>query len=317
MSMWNFGMTKMKAIAISCLLTLAAAFSTPAEACSICRCGDPTFNALGHEGVAQTGLRLALDWDQVEKTQGPADARDSIHEERMTLLVAYGLSETVGLFARVPYSQRDLTETEDGEREKSHGSGLADPEIYGQVRLWSSQFEGDVGVRSQLFAVGGVKTDWGQNDLSRDGERLDEHVQPGTGSTDWFAGLFGSYQINPHSALFYSGQYRHTGRNDAGYQYGRIALLNLAYEHKLGLRWDGVLETNYRHAGRDEVDFSGAQDPDTGGSMMYITPRLLFDAGGGWVVRLSSQIPLSQGGLNGEQHEDPVFNIGITKLLQH
>src|SRR5215813_14893880 len=141
-------MPDMKAIPVSCLLTLAAAFSGPAEACSICRCGDPTFNALGHEGVAQTGLRLALDWDEVKKTQGPADDRDSIRERRTTLLVAYGVSETVGLFARVPYSERDLTETEAGEKESAHGSGLADPEIYGQVRLWSSQFEGDVGVRS-------------------------------------------------------------------------------------------------------------------------------------------------------------------------
>jgi len=308
-------MYDMKTRLTSCLMAFAVV-ATPAWGCSICRCGDPTFNALGHEGVAQTGFRLALDWDQLEKTQGPPDERDAIRETRTTLLVAYGVSDTVGLFARVPYSERDPTETEAGERETSHGSGLADPEFYGQVRLWSSQFEGDVGVRSQLFAVAGVKTDWGQNDLSRNGERLDEHVQPGTGSTDWFAGLFGSYQINPRSALFYSGQYRHTGRNDAGYQYGRIGLLNLAYEHKLGLRWDGVLEANYRHAGRDEIDFSGTNDPDTGGTMLYITPRVLFDVGAGWVLRISSQLPLSQSGLNGEQHEDPVYNIGITKLLQ-
>jgi hypothetical protein len=57
-------------------------------ACSICRCGDPTFNALGKDGVAQSGLRVALDWDQVEKTQGPADERDSLREQRETLLMA-------------------------------------------------------------------------------------------------------------------------------------------------------------------------------------------------------------------------------------
>ena len=93
---------------------LAAAVSSPALACSICRCGDPTFNALGHEGVAQTGLRLALDWDEVEKTQGAADERESIRERRTTLLAAYGLSERIGLYVRIPYSERDLTETEDG-----------------------------------------------------------------------------------------------------------------------------------------------------------------------------------------------------------
>ena len=288
--------------------------SQSALACSICRCGDPTFNALGMEGVAQPGFRVAFDWDQVEKTQGPADELDSLREQRETLLLAYGLNDRFDLFARIPFSQRDLTESEDGELEKSSASGLADPEIYAQARLWSSRFEGDVGMRSSIYLVFGVKTPWGENDAARDGERLDEHVQPGTGSTDWFAGLSGSYQVNPRSAVFASVQYRHTGRNDFGYQYGRVQLLNLAYEHKIGARWDGVVEANYRHAGHDEIDASGELDPDTGGAIVYLTPRLLFDAGHGWVIRASVQVPLSQSGLNGEQHEKAVFNLGLTYL---
>ena len=289
--------------------------AAPVWACSICRCGDPTFNALGKEGVAQTGFRVALDWDQVEKTQGPPEARDSLRERRTTLLGAYGINDRFDVFVRVPFSQRDLTEVANGESEQSHASGLADPEIYAQARLWSSPFEGDVGMRSSVYAVFGVKSDWGVNDAARDGERLDEHVQPGTGSTDWFAGLSGSYQINPKSALFASAQYRHTGRNDVGYQYGRVNLLNLAYERKLSSRWDAVLEANYRHAGRDQTDTSGVTDPDTGGSIFYLTPRILFDAGGGWVLRASAQIPLGQSGLYGEQHEKAVVNLGITRLF--
>jgi hypothetical protein len=290
---------------------LSALLAAPSFACSICRCGDPTFNALGKEGVAQSGLRLALDWDEVAKTQGPPDERESIREQRMTLLAAYGIGEHFDVFARLPYSQRRLEEG--GEAARS--SGWADPEFYAQARLWSSGFEGDVGVRSSIYVVAGVKTAWGQNDLARDGERLDEHLQPGTGSTDWFGGLSGFYQVDTRSALFASAQYRHTGRNDAGYQYGRVSLFNLAYEHKLGARWDGVLEANYRHAGRDELDHSGTSDPDTGGSMFYLTPRLLFDAGSGWVLRLSAQLPASQSGLNGAQHEQAVYNLGVTHLF--
>ena len=297
-------------------IAFGAAIAAPAAACSICRCGDPTFNALGKEGVSQTGLRIALDWDEVEKTQGaPEETFDSIRERRMTLLLAYGLSEKLNLFARLPYSERDLTETSEGESEHSSHSGLADPEIYGQARLWASTFEGSVGIRSSIFAVFGVKTDWGENDASRDGVRLDEHVQPGTGSTDWFGGLSGSYQVDPHSALFSSVQYRHTGRNDFGYRYGNVTLLNVAYEHKLGQRWDAVVEANYRYAERDETDASGTIDPDTGGSIVYITPRLLFDVGGGWVLRASAQLPLSDSHLNGHQDEKAVLNFGVTYLM--
>ena len=305
----------MKLLSVATGVTAGLLMANTAFACSICRCGDPTFNALGKEGVAQSGLRLAFDWDQVEKTQGPADERDSLREQRETLLLAYGLNDRFDVFARVPYSQRRLTEAEGGETESTTTSGLADPEIYAQARLWSSRFEGDVGMRSSIYFVFGVKTDWGVNDASRDGERLDEHVQPGTGSTDWFGGLSGSYQVNPKSAIFMSAQYRNTGRNDFGYRYGRVSLFNLAYEHKLGGRWDAVLEANYRHAGFDELDAQGETDPDTGGSITYLTPRLLFDAGHGWVARASAQIPLSQSGLHGEQHEKAVFNIGLTYLF--
>jgi hypothetical protein len=45
-----------------------ATLASPAWGCSICRCGDPTFIALGKVGIAQTGWRFALDWDEIRKT---------------------------------------------------------------------------------------------------------------------------------------------------------------------------------------------------------------------------------------------------------
>jgi hypothetical protein len=294
---------------------LAMAMTSHALACSICRCGDPTFNALGSDGVAQTGFRAALDWDQVKKTQGnPSIESESLTEQRTTLLLAYGISDRLGLFLRLPYSDRSMDSAGENGAEHVHASGLADPEISGQVRLWSSPFEGDVGARTNVFAVAGVKTPWGENNVSRNGERLDEHVQPGTGSTDVFAGLAGSYQLNPRSALFASVQYRSTGRNAAGYRYGDIFLANAAYEHKIGIRWDAVLAGNYRNAGRDETDRLGTLDPDTGGTMFFVAPQLLFDAGHGWVLRASAQVPVTQSGLNGYQEEKTVWNLGITLL---
>ena len=307
----------MKLPMTACAAATAAMLAAPAWACSICRCGDPTFNALGKDGVAQTGVRLALDWDQVKKTQGdPVEEFESLRERRTTLLLAYGLSDRFGVFARLPYSERELTGTANGESERTRVTGLADPEISGQAQVWSSGFDGAVGTRASRFAVLGVKTAWGEDNVSRDGARLDEHVQPGTGSTDWFGGLSGSYQIDPRSAVFVSGQYRVTGRNDVGYRYGRVTLLNVAYEHKVSARWDAVLEANYRHAGLDQTDSSGVTDADTGGSITYITPRVLFDAGGGWVLRASGQIPLTQSGLNGKQREQTVVNVGVTHLFR-
>jgi len=83
---------------------MGTGLATSAQACSICRCGDPTFNALGKEGIAQTGLRLALDWDEVEKSQGlKGEDYSDVREQRTTLLVAYGFSDRFSVYARVPY----------------------------------------------------------------------------------------------------------------------------------------------------------------------------------------------------------------------
>jgi hypothetical protein len=309
-------MGAMRSYGLLAAALFALAHPEGALACSICRCGDPTFNALGKDGIALPGLKLALDWDELGKSSGSRDDEFSeVLEHRTTMLVAWNPSERFGFFLRVPYATRDLVEIEDGETEHAHASGLADPEFSAQARLWSSRFEGDVGTRASLFAVAGVKTDWGDNDVRRDGERLDEHVQPGTGSTDWFVGLSGFYQVDRRSAIFSSVQYRSTGRNDFGYRYGNATLFNVAYEHKLGGRWDAVIEANFRDAGTDEIDATGTRDPDTGGSVVYATPRLLFDAGHGWVLRASAQIPLSQSGLHGVQHEQTVWNAGVTRLF--
>jgi hypothetical protein len=299
--------------AVVSLLTPAVSYG-----CSICRCGDATFNALGKDGYAAHGFRLALDWERFEKDEGdPADEVESQVENRFTALVSYGFSERLTLFARVPYSVRNLTSTSgDEEPAKTHTSGFSDPEVYGQVRLWGSVFSGGLGRRSSLSLNAGVKTPWGRNNLEQDGERLDEHAQSGTGSTDVFGSLALLHLVNKESAIFASTGYRHTGENDFGYRYGSTFLANVAYEHKLGSALDGVVELNFRSARKDRIDPDGTLSDDTGGSLLYVTPRLLANVGGGVVLRAAAQIPLVRD-LNGFQKERAVVNVGLTYLFSH
>ena len=89
----------------------AAAVFLPAlaEPCSICRCGDATFNALGKDGYAAQGWRLAADWERFDKEEGdPAEESEAQVENRFTALVSYGLRERFTLLARLPVSVRDL-----------------------------------------------------------------------------------------------------------------------------------------------------------------------------------------------------------------
>jgi hypothetical protein len=304
------------------LASVVAAFlvgvASPGHACSICRCGDPTFNALGKQGFQGKGLRLALDWERFDKEEGdPAEESEAQVENRYTLLASYGFSDRFSLTARVPASWRRLTTAEPGsDTAVVETSGLSDPEIYGQVRLWASPMRLGLGRRDAVSVVAGVKTPWGENDVTSGGERVDEHAQPGTGSTDVLGSLVLLHLIDDRSALFLSGGYRHTGENDYGYRYGSSFTANAAYEHKLGSRLDGVVELNFRHAKEDAVDAEGTLDGNTGGSLLYVTPRLLVRLGRGLVLRAGAQLPVLKH-LNGYQTEKAVANVGLTYVFAH
>ena len=165
-----------------------------------------------------------------------------------------------------------------------------------------------------MSLVGGVKTAWGKNDLAPGGIRLDEHLQSGTGATDVFGGLSMVAFIDINSSIFASAQYRRTGTNDFGYRYGNATLVNAAYEHKLGNAVDVVAELNYRHAQQDRVNEAGDVDPNTGGDILYLTPRAVIDLGRGLAGRAAIQIPLVRA-LYGEQTERLVVSLGLTYLF--
>ena len=97
-----------------CALGLLAGVR-PAAACSICRCGDPTFNSLGSDIYDAGRFRLALDWERFDKDQGAADARESVLENRVTTAMSYTFSDRFTAVARVPYSSRSLHSTGGGD----------------------------------------------------------------------------------------------------------------------------------------------------------------------------------------------------------
>ena len=295
------------------VLVVALLFPSPAAPCSICRCGDPTFNALGKDGYAVPGWRLALDWERFDKQEGPPeDEAEELVENRVTALASYGLSDRFTIYARVPVSFRRFSELAGGATVAHFRTkGLSDPEVYGQLRLWGSPLS-NLGRRTSLSLLAGVKSGLGNNEYKREGERVDEHAQPGTGSTDLFGSLALLHLLDKRSAVFASAQYRHTGENDFDYRYGRIVLLNLAYERKLGARLDSVVELNYRFAGKDRA--GQEEGPNTGGSILYLTPRLLVDLGGRVVLRAAVQLPIARD-LNGAQKEKAVFNVGLSFQL--
>lgn len=316
------GVRRIRASLSGMFLLLLMAIAPRAFACSICRCGDPTFNALGAAIYTPGQFRLALDWERFDKENGVSDpgtgvitGRDAEIENRFTLAAAYSFGERLTLVGRLPVSLRNLTSTDDSGAVTTKTSGLSDPDFTALFRVWASNPVPDLGRRAWVSLVLGVKTPWGKNDLTENGERLDEHAQSGTGATDLYGGLSAVVMLDPRSSVFASFQYRRTGANAYGYKYGRTSTANLAYERKPNALIDAVLEANWRHAEQDVVDTVGNRDPNTGGDVVYLTPRLVLALGGNVIARVGVQIPVVKS-LYGQQTERANVNVGLTLLFQ-
>src|SRR5438552_10423246 len=140
MSRYLSPLYRVAALAAGAAAWLAAA-ALPASACSICRCGDPTFNALGSNVYAASGeFRLALDWERFSKDQRTVEdgrvGTDAEIEYRYTATLSYAFAERFLVVARIPLSHRELTTTFADESSLVTTTGLSDPELYGPVRLW-------------------------------------------------------------------------------------------------------------------------------------------------------------------------------------
>ena len=118
---------------LAVIAALGASFfvaaARPAAACSICRCGDPTFNSLGADVYSEAQFRLALDWDRFAKSQLTEEngrtGTDSEIEYRYTATLSYGFGDRFLLVARVPLSPRDLTTTFPGATRAVSATGRA------------------------------------------------------------------------------------------------------------------------------------------------------------------------------------------------
>lgn len=315
--------------AIAATVAVISAFGAPAvRACSICRCGDATFAALGAEAFSGARRSVALDYERFRKQSIHDEPLAAVRhtmaltEDRWTLSGLYGRGGRLTLLARLPLSARQLDVQEAlTAKAAAHvhvtpgrydAHALSDPEFSLSCRAWASRFEPQFGRRMALFAQAGVKLPWGRNSLELHGVRLAEHLQAGTGSTDVSAGLSALHLLDERSTLFLSVQLRVNGTNDAGYHYGSVVLANAAYERKLFPRLDSVVELNYRSARADRTA-PATFDPDTGGQVLYVTPRVLTPLGAGWVARVAAQIPAVTR-LGGRQTEHAVLNAGLTYL---
>ena len=190
------------------------------------------------------------------------------------------------------------------------------PELYGPgPAVGFSAFRPPGPARSSVSLLAGVKRRAPARTTTRiDGERVDEHAQPGTGSTDLFGSLGCAAPAGQAvGSLRFRCSYRHTGENDYAYRYGRHLPRELCLREKAGrkARQRDRAELPLRGIGRARARRTS---PNTGGLDPLLYAPAARGPGRGLVLRGAVQIPIARD-LNGAQEEKAVFNLGLSFLF--
>src|SRR5271165_2454540 len=203
------------------LLVCSALWAPPAEACSVCGCGDPLFAAGDSNPMAGT-FRLALDYTvltaSARSDDNPAQMESLVQQTFLPVLV-YSPTNTLNLVLQVPLVWKQWSLVGGGlPSESASPFGLGDIELGLRYFVWTdSDF---THLRRQNFALSaGTSVPTGADDAAVNGQRIDQHAQLGTGAWGPYLGALYTYAQDPWTfSGTLTGRYRTT--NSYGYQFG-------------------------------------------------------------------------------------------------
>jgi hypothetical protein len=291
-------------------LALAAAgallAAAPALACSVCGAGDPLLAA--SDPAALSGrLRLQLDGELLQVEAGSAGETERLTQRSVRLNVAWRALDDLAFSATVPVVSKLVERLgAAGATRVSSAWGLGDAEIAARYVVWRAAALG-TGRVVEAAVSAGASLPTGANDLQANGDRIDEHGQPGTGSWGPFGGVHGSIRQGRWvSFASLSGRVR--PENGRGYGYGPALLWSLHAQWFALARLALDLGVDGRWAGADRE--GGSAVPDTGGTVLAIAPGLYVGLGKAPWLFVRGQVPVVHR-LRGAQDVLPSVVTGI------
>ncbi len=285
-----------------------------ALACSVCRCGDNAFlfsekttglpdQEQDHRFWLSLGNQYSTKSNALAEDEGPGTERQ--RELRPSLRAFYSPSDRLSFSVEAPYQIRRIKFTTADGTEQEKSSGLGDIEL---AAVWTQHLAGGAG----KFYTGGlsltIKIPTGANDKQLNGERVEEHLQAGTGTTDWQLGAAIS-RFTCNNRIFASAYYRVNGTNEFDYHYGNAVLGNLGAQWPVATWLSGSVQLNGRYARRDLQTAQVVEN--TGGWMTYLTPGLRLNVSPSASFSTSVQLPVYDD-LHGEQSEKAVLSTGLS-----
>src|SRR5205814_2699204 len=130
------------------------------------------------------------------------------------------------------------------------------------------------------------------DDRDEIGSFKEQHLQVGTGSTDFIGGIELTLEGRGPGEMWIGGlRGRVNGSNGRGFQYGNVIFYDVGYVHPVGREGAAVLEFNGRIADKDRME-DGSDDPSSGGHLGYLSLSYRHGLKGNMGIIATVQVPV-------------------------
>lgn len=242
-----------------------------------------------------------------------------------TLDANYGITDRLGIQITVPYLARKhdhfhFHQGADEDLSQFSDKGIGDVRITTKYNLLPS-------LRSMLILGGGVELPTGDtNQIDSLGQVLEPSGQLGRGQAGLIGSMYQAYELIPHRLnQFVFASYRHTFKNNDGYQFGDEYIVNaglnlVPLESLKWLAFTGQL--NYRYMVHDNLSASQGSGPiidravpNTGSTWFGVSPGILVSFADTWQAYFFAQVPLVRDA-NDNLSQGTSYTFGVTKYFQ-
>ncbi|MCC4118169.1 transporter [Aromatoleum toluclasticum] len=212
----------------------------------------------------------------VKSTDDPSPMDRRMEVSGLMTMLGYGVTRDLAVFSVLPYADKRFAMKVGGRDVARSRAGFGDLLLLGRYTVYEDNGPGHT---FRIAPFLGVETPSGSDRASDRFGRLPPALQPGSGTWDWQLGAVASFQSLDWGA---DAQFAWQGKGEAnGFRAGAISRLDLSVQRRL---WPvvlgggvpsflyGGLELNLVHAAKDRV--SGIDDPDSGGTSLFLTPTL-------------------------------------------
>ncbi|MGZ6059154.1 MAG: hypothetical protein ACXWLP_06820 [Myxococcaceae bacterium] len=264
-----------------------------ARACSVCGCGDPLVLAGDSMPVAGT-WRFALDFEVLSATalsDDQPDRTESLTQLTLRPVVVFSPVDRLNLVLQVPLVRKDwsLSATPTEPAESATPFGLGDIDLGARIFLWESTRMASQ-ARQSIALAGGTSIPTGADDLTVEGQRLDQHAQLGTGAWIPYVGLLYAFHRDPWNFLVsVTGKFPTT--NSYGYRYGNAVVWSTTLRFRVVESFALALGVDGRQAQRDTSD--GVAQQNTGGLVVTAVPGIAWNVAGPMWLLAQVQVPFA------------------------